>query len=143
MSFVVVLFFQHAIAFEKNTLVFETGKKISIEVAITAQDKAQGLMNRKSLDIDSGMLFIFPHEQKLSFWMKNTYVPLTIGFFNSKRILLETLDMKPSLGPVSDEKLPQYASSQEAQYALEMTLGWFQKNKIKPGMSFKILNKVQ
>ncbi|MCC6137602.1 MAG: DUF192 domain-containing protein [Bdellovibrionaceae bacterium] len=122
---------------EKKTLIFSSGIKIQVEVASTSEEKAKGLMYRKHLPENSGMLFIFPIEQKLSFWMKNTYVPLTIGFFDSKMKLLETQDMQPHLGPVPDEKLPHYESEREAKYALEMEQGWFVKNKIKPGITFR------
>lgn len=125
-------------AMETKTLVFSSGKKIKVEIAQTPQEKATGLMNRKTMPEDSGMLFVFPNESHLSFWMKNTFVPLTIGFFDSKMKLLETKDMEPHLGPVPDEKLPHYSSSQPAQYALEMPKGWFVKNKIKPGTTFRM-----
>lgn len=126
------------VGMQTKSLTFSTGKIIKVEVASSALEKAAGLMYRKSLPDDSGMLFIFPNEQVLSFWMKNTYIPLTIGFFDSKMTLLETKDMEPHLGPVPDDKLPHYYSSQAAQYALEMPKGWFAKNKIKPGATFKL-----
>lgn len=125
-------------AMQTKTLIFSTGKQIKVEVASTPLEKSMGLMYRKSLPEDSGMLFVFPSEQSLSFWMKNTYIALTIGFFDSKMKLLETKDMEPHLGPVPDDKLPHYYSSQKAQYALEMSRGWFDKNKIKPGTTFRI-----
>ncbi len=128
----------YSFSMETKTLIFSTGKKIKVEIAQTPVEKAQGLMNRKSLPKDSGMLFIFPGEQPMSFWMKNTYIPLTIGFFDSKMKLLETLDMEPHFGPVSDENLPHYNSTRNAKYALEMEKGWFSKNKIKPGSTFKL-----
>lgn len=125
-------------ALETKTLVFSTGKKIKVEIATTAEEKSKGLMYRKSLPADTGMLFIFPIEQVLSFWMKNTYIPLTIAFFDTKMKLLETKDMEPHLGPVSDDKLPHYESARPAKYALEMPVGWFAKNKIKPGVTFRL-----
>lgn len=132
-----ILFFL-TFAIDKKTLIFSSGTKIQVEVATTTEEKAKGLMFRKSLAANSGMLFVFPNEQKLSFWMKNTYVPLTIGFFDAKMKLLETKDMQPHLGPVPDDKLPHYESEHLAKYALEMPLGWFVKNKIKPGTTFSL-----
>lgn len=125
-------------AFQKKLLVFSSGKTITVEIAQTSEEKAKGLMYRKELSNDTGMLFVFDYQQKLSFWMKNTYVPLTIGFFDAKMKLLETKDMKPHLGPVSDDKLPHYESTQAAKYALEVPMGWFAKNKIQPGATFRI-----
>lgn len=134
----VFLFCSPLWALQKKSLVFSSGKKITVEIASTSEEKAKGLMYRKDLPHDTGMLFIFDYEQRLSFWMKNTYIPLTIGFFDSKMKLLETKDMQPHLGPVPDDKLPHYESAQAAKYALEMPLGWFAKNKIKPGVTFRI-----
>jgi uncharacterized protein len=124
-------------AFEKKSLVFSSGKTITVEIAKTNEEKAKGLMYRKELLNDTGMLFVFEYQQKLSFWMKNTYVPLTIGFFDARMKLLETKDMQPHLGPVADDKLPHYESTQAAKYALEMPIGWFVKNKIKLGTTFR------
>lgn len=136
--FTLLIAFHFAATAEVKTLVFSNGKKIKVEIASTPEEKAKGLMYRTSLPENSGMLFIFPYEQKLSFWMKNTYIPLTIGFFDSKFKLLETKDMQPHLGPVPDDKLPHYESARVAKYALEMQLGWFAKNKIKPGVTFRL-----
>ena len=126
------------LAMPKGTLTFSGGKKITVEVAQTQEEKSRGLMFRTRLDKDTGMLFVFSEEQRLSFWMKNTYIPLTIGFFNKKRKLLETQDMLPPLGPISDGQLKNYASASPALYALEMERGWFTQNKIKIGETFKL-----
>ncbi len=81
---------------------------------------------------DHGMLFIFDKSEKLSFWMKNTYIPLDIGYFDENKRLIEVHQMKPqSLEPVE--------SSRKAKYALEMNKGWFEKRKIKNGMRFDYL----
>lgn len=112
-------------------------KKISVEIARTPNQLATGLMYRKSLDSDSGMLFIFESERPLSFWMKNTFIPLSIGFFSADKKLLEVLEMEP-VGSVMQLDIPRYQSSKPAQYALEMTKGWFSKNKIKVGTRLKL-----
>lgn len=132
------LFFSFAVGLERGTVTFSNGKKISVEIARSAEDKAKGLMFRTRLDKDTGMLFVFTEEQRLSFWMKNTYIPLTIGFFDANKKLLETHDMVPHVGPVSESQLPQYASSAPALYALEAEQGWFAQNKIAPGLTFKL-----
>ena len=113
-------------------------KVIQVEIADTKEKRTRGLMYRKSLPKDQGMLFVFPSSQILSFWMKNTYIPLSIGFFNSKRQLLEVQDMEPE-SILLKKPRETYKSRLPAKYALEMNKGWFSKNKIKPGTKFKYL----
>lgn len=132
------VFVPASLAMEKGTITFSNGKKITVEIVQTPEEKAKGLMYRTNLAKDSGMLFVFPVEQTLSFWMKNTYLPLTIGFFNAQKKLLETQDMHPPLGPAADDQLKHYASASPALYALEMEQGWFVKNAVTPGTTFKL-----
>lgn len=122
--------------FDKRNVVFSNGSRLTVEVAQTDMQRSQGLMNRTSLPQGQGMLFIFPQEQVLSFWMKNTLLPLSIGFFNKKKTLLEIQDMEPSVGPVRDENLPRYVSRDPTMYAIEVPRGWFAAKKIKPGATF-------
>lgn len=74
-----------------NYIKFQRDKNIlpntyfNIEVANTESKREVGLMNRKSLDINSGMLFLFDSEQPLSFWMKNTFIPLDMIFIGSDK----------------------------------------------------------
>ena len=115
------------------------GKVIQVEVANTNETRARGLMYRRSLPKDQGMLFVFPSTQPLSFWMKNTYIPLSIGFFNAERQLLEVQEMQPE-SVVLKQPSKTYKSRLPAKYALEMNKGWFSKNKIKPGVKFEYLD---
>lgn len=124
------------IKFEKKTLQLGTVFVI-VEIADTQEKSARGLMYRKSLSDNSGMLFIFPDEAPRNFWMKNTFVPLDIGFFNSKMELFDIQQMEP----VSSElqvNIPTYPSHGPAMYALEMPKGWFEKNKIRLKQRFSI-----
>lgn len=115
------------------------GKTITVEIADTEESRAQGLMYRKSLKPDHGMLFVFENEMPRSFWMKNTFIPLSIGFFDRAKKLLVVLDMEP-VQSVLEKNLKTYSSQVPAMYALEMERGWFQKNKIKPGnVTFELL----
>ena len=113
-------------------------KVIQVEVADTTEKRTRGLMYRRSLPKDQGMLFVFPSTQPLSFWMKKTYIPLSIGFFNTKKELLEVQQMQPESVLLKKPKKT-YKSRLPAKYALEMNKGWFSKNKIKPGLKFKYL----
>lgn len=113
-------------------------RTISVEVATTDEQRAHGLMFRKSLPVDQGMLFVFPDEAPRHFWMKNTFIPLSIGFFDKNRVLLKIMDMDPTK-TVLDPDPPKYFSEVSATYALEMNRGWFKKNKIKIGQKFEFV----
>ncbi len=118
-----------------KALIKIANKKIIIELADNPKTWEQGLMNRKSLEKDAGMLFIFSKSEILYFWMKNTYIPLDIGFFDARKKLLEVRSMKPL-----DETI--ITSSKSAKYALEMNKGWFRKNNIKNGARLRIIKKI-
>ena len=114
-------------------------KKILVEIAETNQQLEYGLMHRTSLKEDQGMLFIFKDEQILSFWMKNTLIDLSIGYFSGKKVLNEVIEMKST--SFLETNFPSYPSQQPAMYALEMNKGWFNKNKIKTKAAFKFLDR--
>lgn len=110
-----------------NARIITVGKvKLEVEIADNTETRRTGLMNRKSMAEDNGMLFIFDRDQKLSFWMKNTYIPLSIAYISSDGKIMEIYDMKPeSLRPVESVNF--------VRYALEVNQGWFERNGIKPG----------
>ena len=93
-------------------------QKLVVEVASTPETRATGLMNRFSLRQDHGMLFVFEAPQPLAFYMKNTYVPLSIAFVDANGRILNIEDMRPL-----DEST--HWSRGVAQYAIEMRQGWF------------------
>jgi len=115
--------------FEKRDLVIEgsPGKVIvKAEIARTPAQQEQGLMYRKNLKDGEGMLFIFDRDQVLSFWMKNTLIPLSIAYIDNEGRILEIHDMEPkNLNPVK--------SGRSARYALEVPQGWFSRVGIVPG----------
>jgi uncharacterized membrane protein (UPF0127 family) len=102
------------------------GKKIRAEVVQTEEEKAKGLMFRESLGKDEGMLFVYAREEGLTFWMKNTPLPLSIAFLDQRGKIVDIQDMEPF-------SLQTHASVLPAKYALEMNQGWFKKNGIKVG----------
>lgn len=104
------------------------GHTVRAEVASTPDTMQNGLMFRTALGRDEGMLFIYAQPRQASFWMKNTKIPLSIGFIDSKGVLLEIRDMQPL-----DEKTIQSASM-EVRYALEVNQGWFTQAGVKPGI---------
>lgn len=107
---------------------------VEVEIADDNGKRSLGLMNRKVLKDGKGMLFIFDQEQTLSFWMKNTLIPLSIGYFDQNKKLFQILDMKPA-SPM-EVRPPSYPSSRPGKYALEVPIGWFSRNKIFPGAKF-------
>jgi len=107
------------------------GHPILVEVAKTNEERSYGLMFKKQMDANKGMLFIFEDERILSFWMKNTLIPLSVGFFNKSKRLVDIQDMK--VEPLGTNHYPAYPSSGPAKYALEVNQGWFKKNNISPG----------
>jgi hypothetical protein len=110
-----------------NTRILSIGNvEVEVEIAEDSDSRRTGLMNRKSMDENHGMLFIFETDQKLSFWMKNTLIPLSIAYISSYGEILEIYDMKPeSLRPVQ--------SLNSVRYALEMNKGWFERHGVVPG----------
>ncbi|MBM4278865.1 MAG: DUF192 domain-containing protein [Deltaproteobacteria bacterium] len=102
------------------------GKEVRVEVARTPEERAVGLMARKHLGKEEGMLFIFEEEGHHSFWMKNTYIPLSIAFIDRESRIVKITDMKPLT-------LTSHLPPKPILYALEMNQGWFSKNGIKVG----------
>jgi uncharacterized membrane protein (UPF0127 family) len=100
--------------------------KLTVEVAATPQTRETGLMNRFSLQQDHGMLFVFEAPQELAFWMKNTYIPLSIAFVDANGRILNIEDMRPQ-----DEST--HWSRGQALYAIEMRQGWFAAKGIAAG----------
>lgn len=106
--------------------------KLSAEMAKNPEQQQKGLMYRKQMPPDHGMLFIFDNEEVRNFWMKNTFIPLSIGFFNNKKELIDIQDMTPVVSEMQTD-IPSYQSTGPAKYALEVNLGWFKKNKVRLG----------
>jgi len=133
----VVCFFtgEKAFAQERGKPFFQLavkGKKIRAEVVQTEEEKAKGLMFRESLGKDDGMLFVYDREAVLTFWMKNTPIPLSIAFMDQRGKIVDIQDMEPF-------SLQTHASILPAKYALEMNQGWFKRNGIKMGDVVSIL----
>lgn len=100
--------------------------KLTIEVADTPASLAHGLMYRKELQSDAGMLFKFPAITEANFWGKNTYIPLDIAFVN-KNHQITNIDQ---IIPMSTKMV---RSSEPCSMAIEVNAGYFNKNNIKPG----------
>ncbi|CAH0312538.1 hypothetical protein SRABI96_05068 [Peribacillus sp. Bi96] len=102
---------------------------LSVQVADTQRKREKGLMFVRKLPENEGMLFVFLEKIYDGFWMKNTLIPLSIAFLDSDGEILKILDMEPC----KEEDCPTYDPELSYLYALEVNLGWFQKNQVKEG----------
>ena len=103
---------------------------IQAELAQTPDERSIGLMFRKSMGANEGMLFAFEQAAKQCFWMKNTLLPLSIAFVAADGTVVNIDDMKP-------QTLTSHCSTKEVPFVLEMNLGWFAKRGIKAGFKLK------
>ena len=103
------------------------GKAVSAEVADEPAERAAGLMFRKDLAPDCGMLFVMREPDRAAFWMKNTTLPLSVAYINQSGLILEIHD----LDPLNEKPVP--SAFANIAYALEMEKGWFAKNRILAG----------
>ena len=105
------------------------GQRIAVvkaEIARTQEERAKGLMYRKELPDGEGMLFVFERDQVLSFWMKNTIIPLSIAYITSDGRIVEIRDMYPH-----DES--SVLSSRSVRFALEVPQNWFSRAGVRLG----------
>ncbi len=96
--------------------------EVIAEMAISQQQIATGLMHRKSLGENEGMLFIFAEPKKAAFYMRNTTVPLTVAYLGSSGVIMELHDLEPK------NETPVEAQSELVRFVLEMPRDWFKKN---------------
>jgi uncharacterized membrane protein (UPF0127 family) len=118
----------HFSAIAQQNLIELTVKDINLEVeyADTLELRNKGLMFRKSLCEQCGMLFKFDSPKYASMWMKNTFLPLDVAFVTAEGVISDVKQMEPhDLTPIS--------ASQLVVYALEMNQGWFAKHQVKVG----------
>ena len=117
----------------KSSLPRITIDGISLPVEIVQDDETRqlGLMNREELPENQGMLFVFEVSQIMSFWMRNTFIPLDIAYISETGEIVDIQRMEPL-----DESV-NYVSAKPALYALEVNAGWFEKNGIKVGSQVK------
>lgn len=112
---------------EKELVSITVGRDVYyVEVAISQEEQSLGLMNRKELKSNEGMIFPYKEDKKLSFWMKNTFIPLSIAYIAKDGTIKEIYHMKPeSLTPVK--------SIHSVRYALELPQGSFARSGAKVG----------
>jgi len=109
------------------TFVNKDGSNVDllVEVADDAVERSKGLMLRESLPDDQGMLFVFEDESQHGFWMKDTLIPLSIGFIEGEGVVVDIQDMEPR-----DETI--HKADEPYLYTVEVNRGWFARNGIEP-----------
>jgi uncharacterized protein len=108
--------------------------RIEAEVAASDQNRQVGLMNRKAMPQQRGMLFVFTQNNTHCMWMRNTLMPLSVAFIDDEGYIINIEDMQP-------QTEDNHCARQPARYALEMNLGWFAQRGIKPGVKLGGLDK--
>ena len=99
---------------------------IQAEVVSDGETRARGLMHRKALEQNAGMLFIFDDHAIHCMWMKNTLIPLSVAFIDDRGTIVNIADMEP-------HDLQSHCAARPVKYALEMNRGWFAARGIGPG----------
>ena len=102
-------------------------RTVKMQVAALAAEIQQGLMFRQTMASDEGMIFVFTSPQQMGFWMRNTTLPLDIGYIDATGELKEIYPMYPL-----DERSVS-SRSRNIQFCLEVNQGWFKANGVKPG----------
>ena len=103
-------------------------KELTAELAIMPRELATGMMFRREMGENEGMLFIFGRPLRASFYMKNTYIPLSCAYIDPEGAILEIHDLVPL------DETPVEAKTDQVQYVLEVKQGWFECNGVKTGM---------
>ncbi len=112
------------------TIRLSTGMHVlQVQVAQTPEQQQTGLMFRKTMGTNEGMLFVFDEPRQQCFWMKNTLLPLSVAFIDDSGRVANIDDMKP-------QTLDSHCSTRPVRFVLEMNVGWFDKRGIKAGSKF-------
>lgn len=121
------------VAAEEARAVVMAGRRFGVEVAVSPGEKERGLSGREFLAADAGMLFVYEEERVLSFWMKDTLIPLDIVFIDGERRVVDVQTMEPELD-VATRDLTVYRSTEPARYALEVNAGVAEELGLMAGM---------
>lgn len=139
LSLTCILFSIRAASFEKKeNLSFSTKSikvqavRLKVAVADSPEKRAQGLMFVENWDAYQGMIFVFEESKQRSFWMRNTLLPLSLGFYDADKKLSEIQKLNPAKS-LAQTVVDQAKSHKPARYVLEVPQGWFEKNKIQIG----------
>jgi uncharacterized membrane protein (UPF0127 family) len=122
---------------EPNTVKLTMGGvPVTLEIARTNREKARGLMFRKKLPPDRGMIFIYEAPKIMSFYMRDTYIPLSIAFLRSDGKIINIEGMRPLV------EEPSTMSKGMGRYAIEMNQGWFEAHGIREGDTIELTQEI-
>ena len=110
-----------------DVIIYNKNITFNVEVAKTIEERRTGLMYRKKLLNNEGMLFIFPREKIIQLWMKNTYIPLDVIFISENKVIV---DIKKNMEKLSETIVK---SKVKSRYALEFNAGLINKLDIEIG----------
>ena len=120
----ILILSQSAVALEVHFK--SVSKSLDVEVANSDTKRRQGLMYRKDLAKDHGMLFLWPQSNTKCMWMKNTPLPLNVAYLSNEGVIQEIYNMIP----FSEDSV---CSTNSTRIALEVNAGWFKENGIAVG----------
>ena len=112
------------------TVTFPDGFVVRVEVVADDESRSQGLMFRDRLREGTGMLFVFPAMTELSFWMKNTLIPLDMIWIDNQQ---RVVHVKENVPPCTADPCPSYAAGVNAQFVLEVAGGVARQHRVEPG----------
>ena len=118
----------------KNKICFKK-RCIDVEVMQTHEQHMRGMQFRKNLDRNSGMLFVFEHSYRASFWMKDTWIPLDIIWINQSKKIVHIVR---KASPCTTTPCPTYTPPEEARYVLEVNAGYADTLGLRVGDFIKI-----
>jgi hypothetical protein len=104
--------------------------RVHAEVADSMGTRMEGLMHRKAMEPNAGMVFVFEEDAAHCMWMKNTLIPLSVAFIDNSGTILNIADMQPQ----SEQT---HCAAKPARFALEMNKGWFAQRGIKAGAKLR------
>lgn len=107
-------------------------RTVRLQFALLPLEQQRGLMERRDLGADDGMVFVYKRPQAANFWMRNTPTPLDIGFFDAAGVLLEVYPMHPY------DETGVKSRSNEVKFAVEMPQGWYSRNQVRPGAAIDL-----
>lgn len=102
------------------------GHSLTVEIAADMDARSRGLMFRKHLPADQGMLFVWPNADRWGMWMKNTLIPLDVAFFDDDYVIVNIETMEP-------QTTRPHRAERAVRYALEVNAGWFDRHGLAPG----------
>ena len=107
---------------------------VKVEVARSDPERQHGLMYRQKLEPGRGMIFLFEHPQRLTFWMKNTYIPLDMIFISNER---KVLYVEENAEPLTTQSR---GPDEDSQFVLEVPGGWARAHGVERGVAVKFVD---